>query len=99
MSKNYTSNNYKLQVAYFENDLYKRYGNRTVNNTSSVSKTINQYTTEVVNNYKTNEVSNLKKAYYNVIDGVVINKHNTIYNNGNITVTKINKLVKFNDSN
>ena len=27
------------------------------------------------------------------IDGVVINKHNTIYTNGNTYVTKINKLL------
>ena len=33
------------------------------------------------------------------IDDAVINKHNTIYTNDNITATKINKLVIFNDNN
>ena len=79
--------------------MYKRYGNRTVNNTHNISKTINQYTADVVNTYKINKVSNLKQAYYNLIDGVVINKHNTIYTNDNINVTTINRLVNSNDDN
>ena len=37
--------------------------------------------------------------YYNFVDGVVINKHNTIYTNDNINVININKLVIFCDNN
>ena len=66
-SNNHISNNYKSQIAYVENNLYKRYDNRTLNNTHNISKTINQYTADVVNTYKTNRVSNLKKAYYNLL--------------------------------
>ena len=43
-------------------------------------------------------VSNPKKTYYNLIDDVVIDKHDTIYTNDNTNVTKINKLVSFNDN-
>ena len=49
---------------------------------------INHYTTDVVNKYKINKVSNLKKTYYNCVDDVAIDKHNTIYTNDNINVTK-----------
>ena len=48
---------------------------------------------------KINRVSNLKKTYYNFIDGVAIDKHNTIYTNHNTNVSKINKLLNFNDHN
>ena len=61
-------------------------------------KSINQYTTDVVDNYKINKVSNLKKAYYMFIDGVVIDRHKTIYTHDSTIVTKINKLVNFNDN-
>ena len=40
----------------------------------------------------------IKKTYYSLIDGVVINKHTTIYTNDNTNVTKLNKLVNFNDN-
>ena len=33
------------------------------------------------------------------MNDVVINKHNTIYTNDNINVTKTNTLVNFNDTN
>ena len=59
-SKNYISNKYKSHIAYVENNLYKRSGNRTFNNTDNISKNRNQYATDVVNDYKTNKVSNLK---------------------------------------
>ena len=98
-SKNYISNSFKSQTAYVENSLFKRPGNQTFNNTSNKSNNMNQYTTDVVNSCKINKVSNLKKAYYDFIDDVVINTHNTIYTNGNITVTKINKHVNFNGNN
>ena len=54
--------------------LYKRPDNITFNNTNNIPQTINQHTADVVNNYKINNVSNLKKAYHNLIDDVVINK-------------------------
>ena len=67
--------------------------------THNTSKPTNQYTTDAFNNYKTNKVSNLKKSYYNFIDDVVINKHNTMHSNENTNVTEINKLFHFNDNN
>ena len=46
------SNNYKSQIAYLENDLYKRHDNRVFNNTNNIYKHINQYATDAFNNYK-----------------------------------------------
>ena len=43
------------------------------------------------------KVSNIKKTCYKFTDDAAINKHNTIYTNGNINVTKINTFVHFND--
>ena len=57
------SNNYEPQVAYVENNLYNKSGNRTFNNTNNISQNINQCTTDV-HNYKTNKVSNLKNVLY-----------------------------------
>ena len=75
-------------------------GNRTFNNTNKMSKHINQYATDVANNSKINNVSNLNKTYYNLIEDVFsINEHNTIYINDNLNVSKMNKLVNFNDNN
>ena len=61
-SKNYISNNHKSQVAYAENNLYKRYDNITFDNTNNISKNIHQNTTDVVNGYKTNTTFKYKKG-------------------------------------
>ena len=74
-------------LTYVENSFYKRYDNIISNNTYNISKAINQYTTDVVNNYKINKASNLKKTLH-FIDDAVVNKHNAIYINDNINVTK-----------
>ena len=37
--------------------------------------------------------------YYNFIDDVAINKHNTIHSNGNTNVTKMNRLVNCSGNN
>ena len=34
--KTYVSNNYKSQIAYVENNMYKRYDNRIFNNTNNI---------------------------------------------------------------
>ena len=47
-------------ILFMLNLFYIRSDNRTLNNTSNISKNINQYTTDVVNNYKINKVPNLK---------------------------------------
>ena len=46
--------------------IYKRYDNRTCNNTNNIYKHINQYSTDVFNNYKINKTHNVKKTYYMV---------------------------------
>ena len=94
--KTYVSNNYKSQIAYVENNLYKRSDNRTPNN---IYKHINQYPTDVFNSYKINKTHNVKKTYYNSNNGVFINKHNTInaYDTYNITIN--NSLFNITDNN
>ena len=73
------------------------YDNVTFNNKHNKQHTYiihrKHYTTDVVNTYNINKVSNLKKTYYNLVDGVVSNTHNTIYTNGNINVTKQHNLL------
>ena len=49
------SNNYRSQTVYVENNLYKRFDNRTSNNTNNIHKNTNQYSTDVLNSYKTNK--------------------------------------------
>ena len=50
--KTYVGNSYKSQIAYVENNLYKRSENRTFNNTNNIYKHINQYSTDVFNNLR-----------------------------------------------
>ena len=97
--KTYISNNYKPQIAYVENNLYKRSDNITFNNTNNIYKHMDQYSTDVFNTYKINKLHNVKKTYYNVTNDVVINEHNNINTNDTYNVTKIKKkFVNFNDS-
>ena len=57
----YNITNYRSQIAYVENNLYKKSDNRTFNNTNNIYKNINQNNTEIVNNYKINKRLHLKK--------------------------------------
>ena len=86
--------NHRLLV---ENKLYKRSDNRVFNNTNSKYKHMNQYSTDAFKNYKIKR-RNVKNAYYMFTNDVVINKHNTIDSNDAYNVTKMNKLVNFNDN-
>ena len=54
--KTYTANNYKSYIGYVENNIYiyKKQDSRTFNNTKTIYKHINQYSTDVFNNYKIN---------------------------------------------
>ena len=89
----YRSNNYKSQIGYVENELYKRSDNRTFNNTNNIYKHINQYSTGVFDNYKINKTHNVKTTYYNVTNDVVVNKHNTINTNDTYNINKTNNLL------
>ena len=97
--KTHISNNYKSQIAYVENNLYKRYDNRVFSNTNNIYKHIHQYSTDAFNNYKINKSHNVKKTDSKSINDAAINKHNTINTNDTYNVTKTNKLVNFNDNN
>ena len=63
LTKNYRSNNYKSQIDYVENSLYKKQDNRIFNNTNIITKRINNYSNDVTNNYKMDKIQNLKKTY------------------------------------
>jgi hypothetical protein len=97
-TKNYISNNYKSQIDYIENNLYKKQDNRTFNNTNHIYKHINNYSNDVSNNYKINKVSNVKKTYYNFTNDVVINKHSTINSNDTYNITKNNSSYNVTDN-
>ena len=53
--KIYVSSNYKPHIGYVENNIYKRFDNRTFNNTNNIYKHINQYSADAFNNYKINK--------------------------------------------
>ena len=52
--KIYTGSNYKPQIAYVENTLYKRSDSITSNNTNNLYKHIDQYSTDAFDYYKIN---------------------------------------------
>ena len=96
--KTYITNNYKSQIAYVENNLYKKQDSRTFNNTNNIYKHINQYSTDVFKNYKIHKTHNVKKTYYNSQHDVFINKHNTINTNDTYNITKKNSLYNVTDN-
>ena len=91
------SNNYKSQIAYVENNLYKKQDNRTFSNTNNIYKRINQYSTDSNNNYKINKVSNVKKSYYNFNGDITLNKTSNSYYNDTYNITKNNNLYNVTD--
>ena len=90
--KAYVSNTCKSQIAYVENNLYKKQDSITFNNADNIYKHVNQYSTDVLNSYKINKTHNVKKTYFNSNNDVFINKPNTINTNGTYGVTKNNSL-------
>ena len=70
--KTFVSNNCKSHIGYFENNLCKRYDNRTFNSTSNIFKHINQYSTDVFNNYKINKTHNVQETCYNYNNDVLL---------------------------
>ena len=95
-SKNYMSKNYKSQIDYIENNLYKKQDNRTFNNTNNIHKHINNYNNDVTNNYKINKIQNLKKNYYNFTDDIIFNKTSNSYSNDtNYITTNNNKNLSY----
>ena len=97
--KTYVSNNYKSQIAYVENNLYKKQDNRTFNVLNNITKRINQYSTDINNNYKINKVSNVKKTYYNFNDDITLNKTSNNSYNDTYNITKNNNLFNITDNN
>ena len=95
---NYISNNYKSQIGYIDNNLYKKY-DIIFKNTNNITKHINNYSNDVTNNYKVHEVPNVKKTYYNFTNDAVINKHNTINTDDTYNITKNNNLFNITDNN
>ena len=94
----YISNNYKSQIDYIGNNLYKNRDNIIFNNTNNITKHINNYSNEVTNNYKINKIQNLNKTYYNSQHDAFINKHNTINANDTYNITKNNSLCNVTDN-
>ena len=51
-TKHYITNAFRSSNDYIGNNVYKKYDNRTFNNTNHTSKHINNYSNDVINNYK-----------------------------------------------
>ena len=92
MYKTCVSNNYKSQIAYVGNNIYKISDNRTYNNTNNIHTHINQYSTDVFNNYKINKTHNVKKTYYNFNDDITLNKTSNNYSNDTYNMIKRDSL-------
>ena len=71
---------------------YKKYDNRTFDNTENITKHINNYSTHVTNNYKIDKINNVTKTYYNFNDDITLNKTSNNYYNDTYNITKINSL-------
>ena len=79
---------------YIENNLFKKYDNRTFNNTNNIIKQINNHSNDVTNNYRIHKISNVKKSYFNFNDDITLNKTSTIYSNDTYNITK-NKNIQY----
>ena len=97
--KTYVSNNYKLQIAYVENNIYKKQDNITSNSTNNICKHINLYSTDVFNNYNIHKTHNVKKTCYDYNNDAFIFKHNTINTNDTYNITENNSLYNVTDNN
>ena len=97
--KTYASNNCKSQIGYVENNLYKRPDNRISNNTNTMYKHINQYSTDATHNYKINKTHNVKKTNYMFTNHVAINKHNTLNTNDTYNISKTKNTFNTTDNN
>ena len=89
---------FRSNNGYIANNVYKKYGNRTFNNTNSITKHINNYSNDVTNNYKINEISNVKQAYYNFNGDITLNKASNQYSNGTYNIIKTNNTFDTTDS-
>jgi hypothetical protein len=98
-TKNYITNILRSSYDNIEHNLYKKYDNRTFNNTNNTYKHINNYNNDITNNYKINRVSNVKKTYYNFNDNNILNKTNTVYSNDTVNITKNTNLFNITDNN
>ena len=59
---------------YIEHNVYKKYDNRTFNNTNNVTRHINNHSNGATNNYKIDKINGVKKTSYNFNDDVTLNK-------------------------
>lgn len=98
-TKNYITNILRSSYDNVEHNLYKKYDNRTFNNTNNTYKHINNYNNDVTNNYKINKINNTKKTYYNFIDDVTINKTSNNSYNDTYNITKNINLFNITDNN
>jgi len=98
-TKNYITNILRSSYDNVEHNLYKKYDNRTFNNTNNTYKHINNYNNDVTNNYKINKINNTKKTYYNFIDDVTINKTSNNEYNDTYNITKNINLFNITDNN
>ena len=97
-TKNYLTNVFRNNNNYTENNLYKKYDNRTFNTAEDITKHINNYSNDITNNYKINKINNVKKTYYNFNDEIILNKPSNNYYNDTYNITKNNNLFNITDN-
>ena len=71
---------------FVEHNVYKKYDNRTFNNTNNITKHINNHSNDVINNYKINGINNVKKTCYNFNGGITLNKTGNKHSNGTYNI-------------
>ena len=58
-TKHYITNVFRSNNGYIEHNVYKKYDNRTFNNTNTITKHTNNHSNDVTNNFKVNTTSNV----------------------------------------
>ena len=74
---------------YVENNAYKKYDNRTFNNTNEITKHSSNHSNDVANNCKINKISNVKQTYYNFNDDITLNKTSNTYSHDTYNIVKL----------
>ena len=83
---------------YIENNVYKKYGNRTFNSTNNITKHINNHSNDVTNNHKITKTNIVKRTYYNFNGDITLNKTSNKYPNGTYNIIKTNNTFNTTDN-
>ena len=94
----YITNVFRSNSDYIGNNVYKRYDNRTFNNTNGITKHINSHSNDVTNNSKIDKTNNVKRTCYNFNDDITLNKTSNNYSNDTYNLIITNNIFNTTDN-